>query len=153
MKRFFLTSFIGACLAMALGLPALAAEPPGADDAKAMVKKAAEFVKANGKEKAFVAFNDPKGQFVQGSLYLFVTDLNGKVLAHGQTKKMIGVDLQEIKDVDGKQFIKEELNIVKTKGSGWVDLKMNNPASGKIEQKSTYVERVDELMIGCGYYK
>ena len=43
-----------------------------AEEAKAMAQKAKAFYKANGKEKAIAEFNDPKGQFVKGDIYIVV---------------------------------------------------------------------------------
>jgi len=45
------------------------------------VKKGVEFYKANGKDKALAAFKEPKGQFVKDDLYIYVLDLDGKMLA------------------------------------------------------------------------
>jgi len=121
--------------------------------AEAMVKKAISFYKANGKDKAFAEISNPKGQFVKDDLYVFVYDLNGKCVAHGFNKAMIGKDLIDMRDPDGKFFVKERLEIVKTKGKGWQDYKFTNPVTKKIEQKSAYVEKADNYVFGCGAYK
>ena len=123
------------------------------DEAKAMVKKAIEYYKANGREKAFAEFSNPHGKFVDGDLYIFVYDLQGKCLAHGGNPKMIDKDLILMKDADGKAFVKERIEIAKTKGSGWQDYKFNNPVTKEIEKKTAYVEKVDNVIIGCGAYK
>lgn len=123
------------------------------DEAKAMVKKAVEYLKANGKEKAFAAFSDLHGKFVDGDLYIFVYDLQGKCLAHGGNPKMIGKDLSDLKDADGKAFVKERIQIAKTKGSGWQNYKWTNPVTKEIESKTAYIEKVDDVIIGCGAYK
>lgn len=124
-----------------------------AADAEAMVKKAIAYVKANGKDKAFAEVGNPKGQFVDRDLYIFVYDLNGKCLAHGANPKMVGKDLGEMKDSDGKSYVKERIEIAKTKGRGWQDYKFTNPVSKKIEPKTAYIEKVDEMIVGCGIYK
>ena len=87
--------------------------------AEAMVKKVVDFIKANSKEKAYEAVNDVKGKFVDGDLYVAVYDLTGKCLAHGNNPKMIGKDLIDMKDADGKLFVKERVDLAKSKGSGW----------------------------------
>ena len=122
-------------------------------EAEAMVKKAIVFLKANGKEKAFAAFSDKNGKFVAGELYIFVYDLTGKCVAHGGNAKMIGKDLIDMKDADGKSFVKERLEIIKSKGKGWQNYKWNNPANGKIEDKTAYIEKSGDVIIGCGAYK
>lgn len=122
------------------------------DSAKALVKKAVKFYKANGKEKALAEFSNPKGQFVKGDLYLTVWDFNGTQIAHGTNPKLIGKNLLELKDSNGKEFVKEFMAVGKN-GSGWVEYTWTNPASKKIESKLTYLETVGDIIIGSGFYK
>jgi cytochrome c len=124
-----------------------------ADEAKALVEKGAASIKANGKEKAFTEFTEPKGKFVDRDLYIFVVDFNGLTLAHGQNAKLVGKDMSGLKDSDGELFIKKMIDLAKAKGSGWVDYKWTNSVSKKIEPKSTYVQKVDDYFLGCGIYK
>jgi cytochrome c len=58
-----------------------------------------------------------------------------------------------MKDMDGKAYVKERIEIAQTKGKGWQDYKFTNPVSKKIEGKSAYIEKLDDLIIGCGVYK
>ena len=122
-------------------------------EAKAMLDKAIAFYKANGQEKAFAAFNDLKGQFVNKDLYVFAVGLDGKVLAHGADAALIGKGMNEIKDADQKYFIQDMLAIAKSKGAGTVDYWWENPRYGVVEAKTAYIEKVDGVILGCGYYK
>jgi cytochrome c len=125
-----------------------------ADEAKALTEKGAAFLKANGKEKAYAEFMNPKGQFVKGELYLFVVDLNGKALAHGANPKLVGADMARVQDADGNYPIRMVLEAARAKGSGWApDYKWVNPVSKKIELKSTYFVKVNDVVVGCGFYK
>lgn len=139
-------------LASSMGV-ALAADAGTKDQAVAMVKKAMEYLKANGNDKAFEEFSNPKGQFVDRDLYVVVYDMTGKCLAHGANQKMIGRDLMDNKDVDGKEFVKERVEMMKTKASGWQDYKFRNPVTNQIEAKSMYLERTGDFIVGCGVYK
>jgi len=130
-----------------------AAEFGTAAEAEAMVKKAIQLIKTEGKEKAFAEINNPKGKFVDRDLYIFVYDMDGKCIAHGFNQKMVGKELIEIKDSDGKLYVKERVEIAKTKGKGWQDYKFTDPITKKIEPKSAYVERVENMIVGCGVYK
>jgi len=121
--------------------------------AEAMVKKAIEFIKSNGNDKGFAEISNKEGKFVSGDLYVFVYDMTGKCVAHGGNAKMIGKDLAEMKDPDGKSFVKERIEIAKSKGKGWQNYKWNNPATSKIEEKTAYVEKYEDLIVGCGAYK
>lgn len=122
-------------------------------EAEAMVKKAITYIKANGKDKAFAEFNNHNGKFTDKDLYVTVYDMNGKCLSHGQNLKMIGKDLSELKDSDGKYFIKERLEAAKSKGKGWQDYKFTNPVTKSIELKSTYFEKYEDMIVACGIYR
>ena len=153
MKKFLFYAVLACSAAFApLGV-ASAAERGTADEASALVKKGIAFLKANGPEKSYAAFNDPAGQFVDRDLYLFVFDMSGKTLAHGANKKLIDKNLIELKDANGKAFIKEFIEVANTKGKGWVDYKFKNPSSGKVEAKTTYIYLVGDVTLEAGIYK
>jgi len=124
-----------------------------AAEAEALVKKAIALMKSSGKEAAFAEINNPKGRFTDRDLYIFVYDMSGKCVAHGQNPKMIGKELMEMKDADGKYFVKERVDIAKTKGSGWQDYKFTDPLTKRIERKRAYIERYEDLIVGSGIYK
>ncbi len=122
------------------------------DEAKAMVKKTAAFLKTSGKEKTLAEISNPKGQFVKGELYIFAIDMNGITLAHGANPKLVGKNMLDLKDPDGKFFIKEFINTAR-KGNGWVDYKWTNPVSKKIEEKTSYIESAGDFLLAAGVYK
>jgi cytochrome c len=140
-------------LSLLLVSAAFAADKGTTAEAEALVKKAVAFIKANGKDKAFAEFGNPKGQFVDRDLYIFVYDMTGKCVAHGQNPKQVGKDLSDLTDPDGKAFVKERIEIAKTKGSGWQDYKFSNPTNKKVEQKRAYIEKYEDLIVGSGAYK
>jgi cytochrome c len=131
----------------------MAADAGTKDEAVALVKKAIEYIKANGNDKAFDEISNPQGQFVSKDLYVVVYDMNGKCLAHGANAKMVGRDLIDNKDVDGKEFVKERVEMMKKQASGWQDYKFRNPVSNQVEPKSMYIERHGDFIVGCGIYK
>lgn len=138
----------------AMSSTALAADKGTPDEAVAMVKKAVALIKSDGKEKAFAAISDPANTtFHDRDLYIYVYDLNGVALAHGNNPKMVGKPLIGLKDNEGKPMIKEMVELAKTKGSGWVDFKWPNPVTKAVESKAGYVERVDDMLVGSGIYK
>ena len=121
--------------------------------AKAMVEEAVSFFNNQGKEKALAEFSNPKGKFVKGELYVFAYDLNATIIAHPINPKLIGKSLLEVPDADGKLFRKEIAELAKTKASGWVDYKYRNPVTNKIEDKTTLIQKVSDVIICCGIYK
>jgi signal transduction histidine kinase len=148
--------FVMGCAAMLFSAGVGAAEKGSADEAVAMVRKAGEFLKKHGKEKAFAEFNNPKGQFIQKDLYIFTFLANGDGIeqANGANIKLVGKNVLEMKDADGKFLIKDILALGMGKeGKGWVDYKWPNPSTGSLDSKRTYVERVEDVVIGCGIYK
>lgn len=122
-------------------------------DATAMVKKGVAFLKANGNDKGYAEISNKQGQFKYQDLYLVVYGLDGVVRAHGANEKMIGKNLIELKDVDGKAFVKERVDLGKSKGTFWQDYKFTNPETKKVEPKSMYCERLDETVVCGGIYK
>jgi cytochrome c len=122
-------------------------------EAEAMVKKAVEFIKANGPEKGYSEISNRQGQFIDRDLYIVVYDIDGKCLAHGANAKLIGKDLSESTDADGKFFVKERMELSKTKANFWQDYKFSNPVDKKIEPKETYCERLDNVAVCGGIYK
>ncbi|MBA4390862.1 MAG: histidine kinase [Syntrophus sp. (in: bacteria)] len=124
-----------------------------AAEAKVMMEKATAFLKADGKEKAFSAFDNPQGQFVKDDLYIFVIDVTGMTLAHGGNPKLVGKSLIGLKDSDGKPFIKGLIDAANAKGTGWFDYNWTNPTTKKVQAKSTYFQKVGDLVFGCGIYK
>lgn len=123
------------------------------EEAIAMVKKAVAQIKKDGLDKTVATVNDPKGPYIDRDLYVVIYDMKGTNLAHGANPKMVGKDLSNIQDVDGVYFIRERLEIAKTKGTGWQDYKFVNPVSKNIEPKSIYLERTDNVIVGAGIYK
>jgi cytochrome c len=152
MRRSIVTLVIGFTLILSSTL-LHAADKGTKDEAVSMVKKAIEFMKASGTEKAFEEISNPQGKFVDRDLYVVVYDMNGKCLAHGANAKMVGRDLLDNKDVDGKEFVKERVEMMKKEPTGWQDYKFRNPVSNEIEPKSMYLERYQDFIVGCGVYK
>ena len=155
MKHYF--KVVMAALIFVFGvMPAAAADKKGtAAEATAMVDKAIAYIKKVGRDKAFAEISNPKGQFADGDLYVVVYDLKGKVLAHGANAKMIGKDVIELRDNDGKFFVKERVEMMSKSptAKGWQDYKFMNPVSRQIEPKSMYLQRFEDVMVGCGIYK
>jgi len=122
-------------------------------EAKAFVQKAIQFYKKTGKAIAMAEFTNPKGPFVQGDMYVFVLNLKGTLLAHGVNEKYIGQDFIDVKDSDGRSFVKEIVDVANAKGQGIADYKWYNPKTKEDLQKEVYFEKVDDVIICSGIYK
>ncbi|MDP1991457.1 MAG: cache domain-containing protein [Syntrophales bacterium] len=150
MKKIFVSTMVVVFMVVSFGLVFAGSE---ADEAKAMVEKAVANYDANGKEKALKEFNTPNNQFVKGELYVFAYDISGTIIAHPINQKLVGMNVLNTPDVDGKYYRKEIIELAKKSGNGWVDYKYKNPKSGKIEQKTTYLKKAGDIVICCGAYK
>lgn len=122
-------------------------------EAVAMVKKAVAYIRQNGNEKAFAEFNKQQGQFVDRELYIAALDMKGVMLAHGANARLVGKSVLDIKDMNGKAFVREQVELAKSKGSGWVEFDWVNPVSQKMEHRATYLERVNDYFVVSGIYK
>ncbi|MGV8057999.1 MAG: cache domain-containing protein [Smithellaceae bacterium] len=151
--------FVMVVMFMASVNVAFAQDKGTAAEAKALVKKAVAFLKANGKEKTIAELNNPTGQFIYKDLYVYMNafDANSTVvLAHPYTPALKGKNMINGQDADGKFYAKEMVNIAMTKGSGIVEFKWSNPKTKKIEKKVSYIEVPQpgaNYFLGCGYYK
>jgi signal transduction histidine kinase len=123
------------------------------EDAKKWVDKAVHFYNASGKRIALAEYTNPHGQFVQDEMYIYVLNRKGTMLAHGVNERFVGEDFSDLKDSDGKSFIKEILETANTQGSGWVEYKWSNPVTKEVLPKKAYFKKVDDLIICSGVYK
>lgn len=143
---------VAAAVAGLLACGGAAAAEAGAADAVALAEKGAQFMKAHGKDEMIRRINARDPAFNHGALYLAMRDLGGITLAH-PTTALIGKDLLDVPDADGKLFRREMVAIANGKGKGWVDYKFRNPASGKVEAKTTYVLRAGDVALEAGIYR
>jgi len=154
MRRLLMRSLFIAAIAFAPGLVRADAAHGTADEAKAMVERAVAMIKSAGADKAFAAINDPASKdFHDRDLYVFVRSMDGNTVAHGANKGMIGHTSLDLKDADGKLYNKEMIELANSKGSGWVDYRWVNPVDKKIEQKSSFIEKAGDYVVGAGFYK
>ena len=110
------------------------AAPVTKDDAVAMVKKAVAAIKADGPEKAYAEINKG-GQFANGEIYVVVSNFDGVTVAHATNPKLLGKNMTEVQDVDGKYFSKNMTELARKEISFWYDYKFANPATKKIQVK------------------
>lgn len=130
------------------------AEYGDTDDARALVQRAVAFCANESVDKLVLDINSlSKGSFLDRDLYLLVIRLSdGQLIAHGSNPRLIGADALQYKDAAGKLFGKEMITLAKSSGSGWVNYKFAHPVTGEVAQKSSYVVRVQDVLVACGAY-
>ncbi|GGB93565.1 hypothetical protein GCM10011352_19520 [Marinobacterium zhoushanense] len=123
-------------------------------DAEALVHRAYEYVQRYGREKALAEFNNPAGEFVQGELYVLVQDFNGVMLAHGGNSDLVGKNLAQSKDADGKPLCPPLVETARSQGQGWYSYSFMNPHTGRAEPKHSFVKKLgNDAYIACGIYE
>ena len=125
-----------------------------ADHAKQLAIEAADLIRKKGLEGGCAEMRTPDGYFYQGETYAFIMDLKGVWRCFPPKPAAEGLSALEVQDPDGKLLVKQMNENATTKGEGWIDYRWNNPATGRIEPKSTYVKRIlgTDLYACSGYY-
>lgn len=141
-------SLVAVTLVLLLAVPAVAATQGTPEEAKAMAEKAAAFLEAEGRDKAFQAFTETD-QFKDRDLYVFVYDAQGAAVAHGANPALVGKNLMDLRDPNGKQFVKD---FVAVEDAGWVEYAWQNPVSKKVEPKRSWIIHTDGVWLGVGAY-
>ena len=137
---------------MAVAGSSLAAESPGAEQAKALLDKAVAYLEKEGAARAICAFNDPGGDFHKGPLYVFALSMDGVYIAHSAAPTLVGVSLRDTRDAAGQPVGKDIMEVIATQREGSVDYMWLNYTTNKVEKKHTFVKRVKDIVLGVGYY-
>ena len=147
--------FICAALATGFHAASLAQANGTREEAKAMVDAAVEHVKKVGPDQAFKDFTDKSNKSWQvKDLYVFAYNMEGVNVGHGANDKLVGKNLIELKDPNGKLLI-QELRSAAQKGSGWVEYDWPHPQTKKIESKISYARKLANYdgFVGVGVYR
>jgi signal transduction histidine kinase len=129
-----------------------AAQPTRAE-VVAFVNAAADYARAAGKEKALTEFNNPKGAFVRGSLYIYAYDMKGICLAHGLFPERTGRDCSKDRDSHGVAMQDECLKLLAGSDTAWVKCAGMNPLTKQVEPKAIYIVKMaPDWYLGSGTY-
>jgi len=136
-------------------LPLGAAEFGTRDQAVAMVRHVQEKFKKDGPEATFRAINSNAAGFMDRDLFPYVHKLDGtQLVAAGFPASIRGKNLHDLKDQDGKFFVQEFVKVANTPPyHGWVDYRFLNPKTNTIDDKSAWIERMGDYLVGVGIYK
>ncbi len=134
---------------------AFAGERATTEECVLKTHEAAAIINARGLEESIKLLGDPKGPFVWKDSYVFLMDLNGKMLAHPMQPELTQnehVLLQT--DAKDKAIFVHFVNIARDPGQGWVDYMWPKPGKKSPSKKVTYIYRVPSknLLVGAGVY-
>jgi signal transduction histidine kinase len=132
------------------------AESATQEEVIAKCEAAAKMIQEKGIEAASQAIGDKSGPFVWKDTYVFLMDLDGKMLAHPIKPELTQKDnLLQVADTDGKPLFVEFVQVAGSAGKGWVDYMWPKPGQDKPAAKSSYIYRVPNTpyFVGAGIYK
>lgn len=150
---FFLFAFASVQASFAESQPISPAttEARDAQRAQALLDRAVAYYKQNGKQ-ALAAFARA-GEFIDGDLYVYVLNTHGVMeVSGGPSITLVGRDVRDLKDVDGKPFFREMMKIAKASGGGTVEYRWLNREHAAVERKLVYFKQVGDAIIAVGYY-
>lgn len=122
----------------------------------AQCKKAAQLIEKNGIDAGIQAISDKNGPFVWKDTYVFLMDMDGKMLAHPVRPQLTQKGpLLNAADATGKHHFAEFVKLANDPGQGWVDYMWPKPGMEKPIPKSSYIYRVPgtQFFVGAGIYK
>ena len=129
--------------------PAPAQDYGSLEEAQAMAEQAVALFHSDGAEAAFTAFNTAPA-FHDRDLYVFVIDTDGTMAAHGANETLRGRNILDLRDPSGSLFVREFLDVEE---ADWVAYQWQNPQTGLVEHKTSYIVNVGDYVIGVGAYQ
>jgi cytochrome c len=159
MKKTLTTLLISCGVIWLFFFPAFSADAPQSKEAKqivALVDKAAALTESKGKT-AFPEFKKKGSAWLKGETYIFIADMNGTILMHPANPELETKSILDMKDANGKAFMREFIETAKAKGSGWVDYMWPKPGEKSPSKKLSYVKRAtmpsgEMVVVGAGIY-
>jgi cytochrome c len=143
-------------LILLLAGPTWAAETATPDEVVTKCHEAAKFVQDNGIDASIKSIGDKKGPFVWKDTYVFLMNMDGKMLAHPIKPTLTEKSsLLDVKDSAGKPLFMEFVELANSKGKGWVDYMWPKPGQDEPAPKSSFIYRVPgtQYIVGAGIYK
>jgi methyl-accepting chemotaxis protein len=123
-----------------------------ADEAVALVQKAVALYKTTSHDQFLRSLTDKNQPYHDRDMYVFVLDSAGTYRAFGGNPAKVGTRVQDIPGIAGDRLV-SDIVAQADRAPGWVEYDINNPATGAVQTKMSYVSRVGELYVGCGVYK
>ena len=126
------------------------------DQARALLDRAVAAVRGD-RQAALEAFNQRKKEYFEDDLYVFVINLSDKrTLAHGADPSLVGTDATQFVDVDatsfGRPLVERMITAVKASDRGEIEYAWSNPVTNLGERKHAYLAKVNQMIVGVGYY-
>ncbi len=119
--------------------------------AKTLLAKAVVHVQKEGDDSVKDFMSDP--EYIDGELYVFALGIDGQFLASGGSSMvLVGDSVLDTQDVYGNPFFREMITKAVHNGFGEVKYHWTNPTDRMGEPKTTFFERVGDVIVAVGYY-
>jgi cytochrome c len=140
-----------------MGFAASAGAQQAATKEECVIKchEAAALINSKGLDEAIKAIGDPNGRFVWKDSYVFLMNLEGKMLAHPMQPELTKLPhCLLITDQTDKALFVSFVNLARTAGRGWVEYMWPKPGKKAPSKKITYIYRVpnQDVFVGAGIY-
>lgn len=146
-----LAPFPPTALAADGGPAAATATASDAARTQALLDRAEAYYREHG-DQALAEFSRA-GEFQDRELYVYVLGTDGSFLASGgSSAALIGRNVRDMTDADGKYFFREILDGARSARSGRVEYRWLNPVRGRVEPKLATYRSVGERVLVVGYY-
>jgi hypothetical protein len=140
-------------LAYLMATPAVAQTDGTFAEAKALAERAAAHMREVGPDRAVADFNDPNGGYADRNLFVITYNPQHKIVSSLGVPAYLGRDATRFVDADGKEFGNAIIETAERLGTGWVDYRMTNPSTMKVELKSSYVIKCNDYIVFVGAYR
>jgi cytochrome c len=153
MKRLHLYATVLAVLLFAA--PVVAEQSATKEECVVKCHEAAALINSKGLDEAIKVISEPNGPFVWKDSYVFLMNLDGKMLAHPIQPELTKRDhCLLITDPTDKALFVHFVNLARKVGSGWVEYMWPKPGKSTPSKKITYIYRVPDhdLFVGAGVY-
>ena len=114
----------------------------------ALVERGINYFQKHSLDQACSEFTHTKN-FIKGELYLFIYDVQGNCLAHGNQAHLLWENLYDLKDKFGTPIVRNIINKAK-EGGGWVTYNWRNAV--KLSYVQTVTKEGKDYIIGSGYF-
>jgi signal transduction histidine kinase len=144
---------LAAAVVVAVSGAASAADYGTAEEARAMLERAAAALQAD-RNAALAAFTAGEEGFKDRDLYVFCVDPDTGVLsAHGASAALVGQPVPELRNRAGERVEDRIVAVAIEGGIGEVEYLWPRPGESEPVDKVSYVTRVDDQVCGVGYYE
>jgi signal transduction histidine kinase len=123
--------------------------------AKAFFNFASHLIDNENAENYFRFYVKDNLFFEDSTGYYFVEDLEANMIAHGVNPDLVGQNRYDVKDENGKYYVREMLDSINTRGQGTISYYFLNPTTLQQQEKTAFVYKVPliDMFVGSGYYE